>query len=107
MAPNMDLALLIQNFISVSLFSSDVMVALRYLNLWVNWTFLLFGRVRFGGRLPSVFSSFTLLRELGKNMASVLNLVLWQSTCICIPSFQMFWMRMGNRVFSSVWLLES
>jgi hypothetical protein len=73
----MDLALLIRIFTSVSLFSSIVMVEPRYLKLWVNWTFLLFGRMRSGGRLLSVVSSFAFLREFGKYMASVFDLVLF------------------------------
>ncbi len=71
MVPRMDLALLIWIFTLVSSFSSIVMVELRYLKLWVNWTFLLFGRVRSRG--ISVVSSFAFLREFGKYMASVIT----------------------------------
>ena len=101
MAPRMDLALLIRVFTSVSSLSSVVMVEPRYLNTWVNWTFLLFGRMRSGGRLFSVVSSFALLREFGKYMASVFDLVLFSPTCISIPSLWKCWMRIGVRVSSS------
>jgi hypothetical protein len=62
----MDLALLIRSFTSASSFSLTVMVEPRYLNLWVNWTCWLLGRVRFSGRLPFALSSFAAFRELGK-----------------------------------------
>ncbi len=102
--PIMDLALLIQILTSASSFSSVVMVEPRYLKLWVNWTFLLFGRMRFGGSFPSAVSFFASLREFGKYVASVFDLVLLQPTCICIPSRWKCWARMGARVSSLVWL---
>ncbi len=106
MVPRMDLALLILIFTLVSLFSSVVMVEPRYLNTWVNWTFLLFGRMRSGGRLLSVVSSFAFLREFGKFMAFVFDLVLFSPTCICIPSLWKCWTRIGVRVSNSVRLSE-
>jgi len=42
----------------------------------VNCTNGLFGRAMFGGRVFSVMSSLATFKELGKNMASVLDFVL-------------------------------
>ncbi len=49
----------------------------------------LFGRATLGGRLPAVLSAFASLREFGKNMASVLDLVSLCPMCICIPRLRL------------------
>jgi hypothetical protein len=61
--PSIDLALLIQAFISASSLSSVIMMDPRYLKLWVNWTCWLFGNFMFGGRILPVVSSFQGARE--------------------------------------------
>jgi hypothetical protein len=56
------------------------------------------------GKLPSAVSFFASFRELGKNMASVFDLVLFEPMCICIPSLWKCWARMGVRVSKSAQL---
>jgi hypothetical protein len=85
-SPIMDLAFSILVFTLVSSLSSVVISDPRYLKLWVNWTCWLFGRMRLVGRLPSAVTFFASFRELGKNMASIFDLVLLQPTCFCISS---------------------
>ena len=51
------------------------MVEPRYLKLWVNFTNWVFGRAMVDGREFSEMSFFASFRELGKNMASVFDLV--------------------------------
>ena len=85
-SPRVDFASLMHILISVSSLSSVVMVEPRYLKLWVNFTNWLFGRAMVDGSEFSVMSFFASFRELGKKMASVLDLVLLWPTCICIPS---------------------
>ncbi len=99
--PIMDLALLIRAFTLASSLSSTVISEPKYLKLWVNRTRWLLGRTRSGGRLPSAFHSFAFFRELGKNIASVFDLVLLRPTCICIPSLSKCWTRIGIRVSRS------
>ncbi len=86
MSPRVDLALLMHILIFASLLTSVVMVEPIYLKLWGNCMNWLFVRAMIGGRVFLVMSFLTTFRELGKNMASVLDLVLLCPTCICFPS---------------------
>jgi hypothetical protein len=77
------------------------MIEPRYLKLWVNWTCWSFGRRMFGGNIFSVVSSLASFRELGKYMASVLDLVLLLPICIRIPKRWKCRTRIGVRVSRS------
>ncbi len=104
-APIRAFAFLIQAFTSTSSLSLGLSMEPRYLKLFVNWMCCLSGRGMLGGRTLSIlFSILASVRVLEKHIASVLDLVFFVPTCICIPSLLKCCTRIGARVLSSLML---
>ncbi len=55
-----------------------------------------------GGNVPSALRRFASFKELGKNMASVFDFMLFPPRCICIPNRLKCWLRMGVSVSNSL-----
>jgi hypothetical protein len=60
--------------------------------------------MRLGGNILFSVRDYASFKELGKNIASVLDFTLLPLICICIPGCLKCWLRMGVEVSNSSWV---